>query len=159
MFTEAAVKPEYSGDKTGPASENQRKDDIEAKPGNVKKGEGNQQKNQTAGQPADILPAQSPELNWPANPFVDLIYGSHNLNAEEGFQNCGYYDQKDTGAEPGGCNLVGVRLSRIPFVEDFYGTDDTYDRTDGVHQIAACVEIAFNFIGCFGYTGIAVLGE
>lgn len=80
------------------------------------------------------------------------------LNTKKGFQYRRYDHQEDTAAEPCRCHLVGVRFTRVPFRKDFHGADQSQNRTDGIHQITARIEIAPYLTGGLVDAGRTVLG-
>lgn len=157
MLPEAAVQPEYADEQASAASKDDRQDDVQAESRDVEHGKSDQKQHQPGCEPANILAPQSTELDGTVNPFIDVIYRSHTSDAKEGFQNGSYYNQEDTGAEPSRGHFIRVRVSGIPLVEDLHGANDADYRADGIHQITACVEVAFYFVGSLSNTGIAVL--
>jgi hypothetical protein len=81
------------------------------------------------------------------------------LHSKEGFKHRGHNYQEDTTSKPAAGDLAGVMLSVIPFFIDLDRPDKAHNGADGIHEVSAGSEIAFDLVGGFVNAGVAVLGK
>ncbi len=180
MYAETFGKHAHAQEQSCAQGQHQWQKQVDTHARHIAQCKKHQQEYQSRGQPGNILPLQSPKDHGFVDPFIDLICTTHKfgfvgygrsflccfsaspclifrLDAKKGLQYGGHDHQKDTAAEPGRRYLVGVGLPGVPFRKDFHRTDQPQYRTDGIHQVAACIKIAPDLTGGLVDAGRTVL--
>lgn len=74
-----------------------------------------------------------------------LVLIGMDLYTKEGANHCGYHNQENTGAKPGGGNLTGIVVSCIPLVKYLDRSNEPYKGANAIHQIGSCRKVAPHF--------------